>query len=65
MMDARTMAMELAKALDNKKGGDIKVLKTADVTTLADYFVLCTGTKTDGIVGEIPSAFGDEADELL
>lgn len=32
------------RALDAKKGKDIKVLYTADQTTLADYFILCTGT---------------------
>lgn len=60
MMDARTMAMELAKALDNKKGGDIKVLKTADVTTLADYFVLCTGTSNTQI-----KALADECERVM
>ena len=38
------MAVVLARALDSKKGQDIKVLKTGDLTTLADYFVLCTAT---------------------
>ena len=32
------------RALDAKKGKDIKVLYTADQTSLADYFVLCAGT---------------------
>ena len=35
-------AAVLARALDSKKGGDIKVLKTEELTTLADYFVICT-----------------------
>ena len=38
--------MLLAKALDSKKGLDIKVLKTEGITTLADYFVLCTATSS-------------------
>ena len=38
------MALLLAQALDSKKGKDIRVLETDSVTTLADYFVLCTGT---------------------
>lgn len=49
MMDPKTMALEIAKALDSKKGEDIQVLKTADLTTLADYFVLCTATSTTQI----------------
>lgn len=43
-MEAYELAVLLARALDSKKGGDIKVLKTAAVTTLADYFVICTAT---------------------
>ena len=34
--------MVLARALDSKKGENIKVLKTEGLTTLCDYFVLCT-----------------------
>ena len=43
-MESYKLAVLLAKALDGKKGGDIKVLKTEGLTTLADYFVLCTAT---------------------
>ena len=43
-MESYELAVLLAKALDSKKGGDIKVLKTEGVTTLADYFVICTAT---------------------
>ena len=49
MMDSKVMALELAKALDSKKGQDIQVLKTGDLTTLADYFVICTATSTTQI----------------
>jgi ribosome-associated protein len=43
-MTPKEMALLLAKALDSKKGKDILVLETDGVTTLADYFVLCTGS---------------------
>lgn len=40
--------LEIARAveefLDNKKGRDIKVLHVEDVTSIADYFVVCTAT---------------------
>ena len=49
MMDSKIMALKLAKALDSKKGQDIQVLKTGDLTTLADYFVICTATSTTQI----------------
>ena len=42
MMTPYESAMVLARALDSKKGGDIKVLKTEELTTLADYFVICS-----------------------
>lgn len=45
-MTPKEMACTLAKALDSKKGQDIKVLETGAITTLADYFVLCTATST-------------------
>lgn len=48
-MTPKEMATIIAKELDNKKGVDIKILETASVTTLADYFVICTGTSTTQI----------------
>lgn len=43
-MTPKEMALLLAKALDSKKGRNILVLETDGLTTLADYFVLCTGS---------------------
>lgn len=43
-MTPKEMALALARALDSKKGQNIRVLQTDSLTTLADYFVLCTGT---------------------
>ena len=50
-MTSYEMAIALAKALDGKKGQDIKVLKTEELTTLADYFVLCTATSSTQVKG--------------
>lgn len=44
MLTSKEMIALAVRALDSKKGKDIKVLYTADQTTLADYFVICTGT---------------------
>ena len=44
MMTPRDIAERIVVTLDNKKGKDIRLLKTEAVTVLADYFVLCTGT---------------------
>ena len=48
-MTPKETALLLAKALDSRKGLDIKVLETGNLTTLADYFVLCSGTSSTQI----------------
>ena len=49
-----------AKALDDKKAKDVKVLKTVEQTVLADYFVICNGTSSTHI-----KALVDEVDKQL
>ena len=44
MLSAKEVAYEVTKALDAKKGLDIKLLRINDVSSLADYFLICTGT---------------------
>ena len=44
MLTAKEVAYEVTKALDSKKGMDIRVLKIDKVSSLADYFIICTGT---------------------
>ena len=44
MLSAREVALEVTKALDEKKGIDIKVLRIEKISSIADYFVICTGT---------------------
>ena len=44
LLTSKEMIALAVRALDAKKGKDIQVLYTADQTTLADYFVICTGT---------------------
>ena len=46
MAEPKELALAIAGALDNKKGQDIKVLETGRLTTLADYFVICTAGST-------------------
>ena len=48
-MTSYELALLLARTLDGKKGQDIKVLKTQELTTLCDYFVLCTATSNTQI----------------
>ena len=44
MLTAKEVAYEVTKALDSKKGKDIKLLRINEVSSLADYFLICTGT---------------------
>ena len=44
MLTAKEVALQVTKALDEKKGMDIKLLRISDVSSLADYFLICTGT---------------------
>ena len=49
MSESKELALAIAAALDEKKGQEIKVLETGHLTTLADYFVICTATSTTQI----------------
>ena len=44
MLTAKEVAYEVTKALDEKKGMNIKLLQIDKVSSLADYFLICTGT---------------------
>ena len=53
-------AIVLAKALDSKKGNEIKVLKTQNLPTLADYFVICTAPSNTQV-----KAMSDACEEAM
>ena len=44
MLTAKEVALEVTKALYSKKGMDIKLLRIEKISSLADYFLICTGT---------------------
>ncbi len=44
MMSAKEVAALAAKALDSKMGIDIQLIGIADISTLAEYFLICTAT---------------------
>ena len=46
MLTAKQVAYEVTKALDEKKGLNITLLKIDRVSSLADYFLICTGTSS-------------------
>ena len=48
-MTPKEIAVTAAKALDSKKGQEIKVIDVEHLTSLADYFVICSGTSNTQI----------------
>ena len=60
MLTSAQIAAAAAKALNDKKARDIKVLKTEQQTVIADYFVICNGTSSTHI-----KALVDEVDKQL
>ena len=60
MRTPREVAAIAAKALDDKKGVDIALLEIAEVTTLADHFLICTGTSNTHV-----KALCDSVEEAL
>ena len=60
------MAELAVKTLDGKKARDIKLLETTEVTTLADFFVICTAGSTTQIkvlADEIEKALEDAGEK--
>lgn len=60
MLTPAEIAGIAARSLDVKKARDVKILKTAEQTVLADYFVICNGTSSTHI-----KALVDEVDKEL
>ena len=60
MLTPKEVMEEIVKALDSKKARDIRVLKTDQVSVLADYFVICTASSTTQI-----KTLSDETGKVL
>lgn len=67
MLTPKEAAIVAVKALDGKKGNDIKLLKIADLTVMAEYFIICTGTSNTHIktLCDETEHFMEEAGEIL
>ena len=46
MLTAKEIAAAAVRALDSKKGQDLKLIEISDVSSLADYFLICTATSS-------------------
>ena len=68
MNTPKEIAMYAAKALDDRKGLGIKLLEVTDVTSIADYFLICTGTSNTHVktlCDSVEEAVTDEMGEAL
>jgi ribosome-associated protein len=58
MHNALEIARRVAKAADEKKAFDILILDLRSLTSIADYFVICSGSSTTQ-VGAITDGIGE------
>ena len=64
MMTPKELAVLAAKALDEKKGKEIAAIEITDITTLADYFVIATGssnTQINALCGAVEKTLKEQA----
>lgn len=59
-MDSREMARLACEAMEDKKAQDIKILDIEKVSTLADYFILASGSNRNQV-----QAMADNVNEIL
>ena len=59
-MTDQEMLQIAVKTLDEKKGHDLKVIKIADISSIANYFVLATGSSSTQV-----KTLADETEQKL
>lgn len=60
--DAAELAHRIVEIASDKKGNDIVMLRTAELTTMADFFVICSG-RSDRQVQALAGAIVEELRE--
>jgi len=60
MLTPNEIAGLIVNTLDGKKAQDIKMLRTREITILADYFVICSATSTVHL-----RSLSDEVEKVL
>ena len=66
MKSAKELALLAARALADKKAKEIQALEIGDLTTLAEYFVIATGssnTQINALVDNVEKVLHEEASE--
>lgn len=62
-MESSLLANRISQLIFNKKGYDVKILDLKELTSITDYFVICTGdsdTQIKAIADEIDKKLRDE-----
>lgn len=59
-MEAKEMAKVVCDALADKKGEDIKIINISEVSVMADYFIIASGTNRSQV-----QAMADNVEEML
>lgn len=62
-MDSSLLANKITDLIFNKKGYDVKIIDLRKLTTITDYFVICTGdsdTQVKAIADEVDKQLRDE-----
>lgn len=59
-MESKEMAKLVCDALADKKGEDIKIINIAEVSVMADYFIIASGTNRSQV-----QAMADNVEEIL
>ena len=66
MKSAKELALLAARALADKKAKEIQALEISELTTLAEYFVIATGssnTQINALVDNVEKVLHEEAEE--
>jgi len=59
-LESNIIAQKISEILTDKKAKDVKSIDISEVTIIADYFVICSGTSTTHI-----KALADEVEEKM
>lgn len=59
-MELKKMAKMICSALEDKKGEDIKIINISEISVMADYFIIASGTNRSQV-----QAMADNVEEIL
>ncbi len=49
ILDSKTLVDKIVAVMEDKKAKDISIIDIHDITIIADYFVICSGTSSTHI----------------